>query len=102
MPPSYNAGLHNNVNKDTVMTPCTPISCELHDYIEIACMHGYRVRLEVKDGQSLEGKAVDVITTPEKREFLVIDTGQKQQVELNQLVRMTTLTPNASFKEIAF
>ena len=78
------------------------ISCELHDYIEIACMYGYRVKLKFKDGQSLEGKAVDVITTAEKREFLVLDDGHKQQVELNQLVKMTTLTPNASFKEITF
>ncbi|WP_024298474.1 Rho-binding antiterminator [Methylomicrobium lacus] len=84
------------------MTQCNAISCELHDYIEIACMYGYRVKLEFKDGQSLEGKLVDVMTTAEKREFLVIDNGQKQQVELNQLARMTTLTPNASFKEVAF
>ncbi len=84
------------------MKPCHPISCELHDYIEIACMYGYRVKLELMGGESLEGKAVDVITTPEKREFLLIDNGQIQQVELSQLVRMTTLTPNASFKEIAF
>jgi len=84
------------------MTQCNAISCELHDYIEIACMYGYRVRLEFKDGQSLEGKAVDVMTTAEKREFLVIDNGQKQQVELNQLSRMTTLTPNASFKDVVF
>lgn len=78
------------------------ISCELHDYIEIACMHGYRVKLELKDGKTLEGKAVDVITTAERHEFLVLDVGQKQQIELNQLVKMTTLTPNASFKEVAF
>jgi len=84
------------------MTQCSPISCELHDYIEIACMHGYRLRLEFKDGQSLEGRAVDVITTAEKREFLVIDTGQKQQVELNQLRKMIALTPTASFKEVTF
>lgn len=78
------------------------ISCELHDYIEIACMQGYRVRLTLKDGRIIEGKAVDVFTTPEKREFLLLDNGQKQQVELNQLVRMTPLTPNASFKEVLF
>ncbi|MGR8941188.1 MAG: Rho-binding antiterminator [Gammaproteobacteria bacterium] len=83
------------------MNPCR-ISCELHDYIEIACMHGYRVRLKLKDGRIIEGKAVDVITTPEKREFLLLDNGQKQQVELNQLVKMTPLTPNASFKEVLF
>jgi Rho-binding antiterminator len=78
------------------------ISCELHDYIEIACMHGYRVKLELKNGQILEGKAKDIITTSEKRELLVIDNGHNQQVELNQLAKMTTLTPHAAFQEIKF
>lgn len=79
------------------------ISCDLHDYIEIACMHHYRVELELKGGEILDGKAVDVITSPEKREFLVIESGgQKQEVELTQLHKMTALTPNASFKEVEF
>jgi Rho-binding antiterminator len=79
------------------------ISCDLHDYIEVACMHNYRVELVLKGGEVLEGKALDVMTSPEKREFLVIDNGgQKQQVELTHLHKMTALTPNASFKEIEF
>jgi len=84
------------------MTQCKLIDCELHDYLEIACMYGYRVKLDLKDGQGLEGKAIDLITTTEKREFLLLDDGQKQLIELTQLVKMTTLTPNASFKEVAF
>lgn len=84
------------------MKQCNRISCELHDYIEIACMHGYRVKLELRGGQTLEGKAIDVITTPDKQEFLVIDNGVKQHVELIQLARLTTKTPNASFTEIVF
>ncbi|MEC4750615.1 Rho-binding antiterminator [Methylomicrobium sp. Wu6] len=84
------------------MTQCKLIACELHDYLEIACMYGYRVKLELKDGQSLEGNAIDLITTTEKREFLLLDDGQKQLIELTQLIKMTTLTPNASFKEVAF
>jgi Rho-binding antiterminator len=79
------------------------ISCDLHDYVELACMHNYRVELVLKGGEVLEGKALDVITSPEKQEFLVIDNGgQKQQVELSQLHKMITLTPNASFKEVEF
>jgi len=84
------------------MTQCKLIACELHDYLEIACMYGYRVKLDLKDGQGLEGNAIDLITTTEKREFLLLDDGQKQLIELTQLVKMTTLTPNASFKEVAF
>ena len=79
------------------------LSCELHDYLEIACLYGYRVRLMLKNNQSIEGKAVDTLSTAEKREYLVIDTGQGQQrIELNQLVKMQVLTTNAKFKDVYF
>jgi Rho-binding antiterminator len=86
----------------TVMSQCS-ISCELHDYLEIACMYGYRVRLTIKNHQTIEGKAIDTVTTAEKREYLVIDNGyEKHEVELNQLVKMEVLTPNAKFKKVSF
>ena len=84
------------------MSQCS-ISCELHDYLEIACMYGYRVRLTIKNHQTIEGKAIDTVTTAEKREYLVIDNGyDKHEVELNQLVKMEVLTPNAKFKKVSF
>ncbi|MBA2484072.1 MAG: Rho-binding antiterminator [Nitrosomonas sp.] len=78
------------------------ISCDLHDHIEVVCMYGYRIRLELKDQQIIEGTAVDIITSPEKREYLLIKNGQEQQIELTQLAKMAVLTPNAHFKEIIF
>lgn len=78
------------------------ISCDLHDHIEVVCTFGYRVRLELKDQQIIEGKAVDIITSPEKREYLLIKNGHEQQIELAQLAKMQVLTPNARFKEIIF
>ncbi|MDD1614997.1 MAG: Modulator of Rho-dependent transcription termination [Methylococcaceae bacterium NSP1-2] len=83
------------------MRQCT-ISCELHDYFEIACLYGYRVKLTLKDQQIIEGKALDVLTTAEKREYLIIDNGhEQQQIELNQLSNMQVLTPNAKFKKVS-
>ena len=38
------------------------ISCDLHDYIEVACMYGYQVRLILKDQSTVEGKAKDILT----------------------------------------
>ena len=78
------------------------ISCELHDFIEVACMYGYQVQLALKDGQVIEGKAVDITTSKEKREYLIINNGQEQQVELTQLTKLTVLTPNAQFKDVNF
>jgi Rho-binding antiterminator len=66
-------------------------------------MYGYRVRLTIKNHQTIEGKAVHTVTTAEKREYLVIDNGyEQQQIELNQLVKMEVLTPNAKFKKVSF
>lgn len=80
----------------------SPISCDLHDYLEIACLYGYRVRLTLRDHQTLEGKAIDVLTSAEKREYLVIDAGQRQQIELSQLKKLQVLTPNAKFSAVVF
>lgn len=78
------------------------ISCELHDFIEVACMYGYQVQLALKDDQVIEGKAVDITTSKDKHEYLIIKNEQEQQVELTQLAKLTVLTPNAQFKEIIF
>lgn len=78
------------------------ISCDLHDHIEIVCMYGYQVRLILKDRQIFEGKAVDIITTADKREYLIIKNQQEQQIELTQLAKLQVLTPNARFKEVNF
>lgn len=82
------------------MSPST-ISCNLHDYIEIACLYGYQVKLTLKNRQSIEGKAVDIITA-DKREYLLIDNGEQQRVELAQLVKMQVLTAKAKFSEVSF
>lgn len=79
-----------------------PISCDLHDYLEIACLYGYRVKLTLTDHQTVEGKAVDTLTGAEKREYLVIDSGEKQHIELGLLKKLQVLTPNAKFTEVVF
>ena len=78
------------------------LSCELHDYIEIACLYEYRLKLTLKNEQTIKGKAKDIVTTAEKREYLIIEDGLEQRVELIQLAKMEVMTPNALFKEINF
>lgn len=79
------------------------ISCDLHDYLELACMHGYHIRLTLKNRQIVEGKALDTLTTAEKQEYLVIGIGHEQsRIELNELRKMEVLTPNSKFKEVSF
>lgn len=87
--------------KATTMTQ-PPISCELHDYLEIACLYGYQIRLTLKNGQLVEGKAIDTLTSTDKREYLVIENEQKQPIETREIQNLQVLTPNAKFSEVVF
>lgn len=78
------------------------ISCELHDFVEVACMYGYQLKLILKNNQVIEGKAIDIVNSADKRECLVIDTGEKQLVDLTLLAKMQVITPNARFNEVIF
>ncbi len=78
-----------------------PISCDLHDYLEIACMYKYLVKLDLKGGRSLEGKAIDIVTT-EGREYLVIENGQRHRIDVASLLKLKVITPNATFREVQF
>lgn len=78
-----------------------PISCNLHDFLEIACMYHYQVKIELNDNQSLEGKAMDIVTSF-GREYLIIENDKKHSIELNRLVKLKALTANAKFGEIHF
>lgn len=79
------------------------ITCEQHDFIEVACMYGYQLKLILKDKQTIEGKAIDIINSADKGECLVIDdNANKRQVALIQLAKMEVITPNAKFSEVIF
>ncbi len=78
------------------------IACELHDYIEVACMYGYQLKLVLKDGQVVEGRAVDIEQSTDKHEWLVISNGETRKVDLITLAKMQVLTPQAKFTEVVF
>lgn len=76
-----------------------PIASRLHDYLEIACLYGYRVKLTLKDGRVVEGKAVDTVTIADKREVLLLDT---DGMEALTLAKLEMPTPGATFTDQAF
>jgi len=65
-------------------------------------MYGYQLKLTLKDGRIVEGKAVDIMSSPEKREYLMINNGTQQQVDLTELAKMEVLTPNTRFNQVIF
>ncbi len=78
------------------------ISCTLHDYIEIACLYGYQIKLRLKDEQTVEGKAINILSTSEKREYLLLDCGQQINIELIEIKELQVLTAQAKFQSVSF
>jgi Rho-binding antiterminator len=77
-----------------------PIECELHDYVEIACLYGYRLLIELMDGASFKAKAVTTRNTKEE-EFLVLEDSEAQsEVRLDQLLAITALDVGAKFHRV--
>ena len=79
------------------------ISCAVHDYVEIACMYHFTVKLVLKNGQTVEGKAVQTVINECKEECVVLDTetGNKEIV-LEQIISMGAVTKNPHFEKIDF
>jgi Rho-binding antiterminator len=79
------------------------ISCQLHDYIEIACVYRLKVKATLADDSSQQGTAVDTRTTADKKEYLVLETETgSQQVELEQLKTLKAIESTPHFDEVTF
>ena len=83
------------------MTRYQPLNCDLHDYLEIACLRGYQLDIELVDGQRLMARAVTTRTSSDKEEFLVIEQlGAQQEIRLDQLLAVTPQETNAEFGRV--
>ncbi len=58
------------------------IKCDIYDHFEIACMRRSRICLELHNGSTLVGTAVN-LETRDQKEFLILDTdGSQRHVNL--------------------
>ncbi|WP_445401775.1 Rho-binding antiterminator [Zobellella sp. An-6] len=79
------------------------MSCDQHDYLEIACLYRYRVRLTLASGERLTGIALDTRRDAQRQECLLLGTdGAEQLVRLAELTRMEALTDNPHFRSVDF
>ncbi|OAI18715.1 hypothetical protein A1355_05420 [Methylomonas koyamae] len=76
-----------------------PIASRLHDYLEIARLYGYCVKVAPRNGRVLEGNGVDTVTIADKREVLLLDT---DGIEALTLAKLEMPTPGATFTDQAF
>lgn len=82
------------------MSEYIPIACELHDYVEIACLHRYRLLIELTDGSRFRATAVTTHNTKEE-EFLVLEDSEAEaEVRLDRLQAITPLDPGAKFGRV--
>ncbi|MBL1432565.1 MAG: Rho-binding antiterminator [Gammaproteobacteria bacterium] len=78
-----------------------PIDCSLHDYIEIACLKQYQLKLELVDSSEIFAVAETTETRADKSEWLIVRDGALQHsVRLDSIVAFTPLTENAGFGRI--
>lgn len=78
-----------------------PLACDLYDYLEIACMHRYRLRIELVDGSELQARALTTRSVVGQGEFFVVENEHgEQQLRLDHLLAVTPLDPRASFGRV--
>ncbi len=78
-----------------------PIDCDRHDFLEIACMHHYRLRIELNDGDELEAEAVTTRTAPSKEEFFCVKAADgAREIRLDRLRAITPLDAGAQFDRV--
>lgn len=81
----------------------TPIDCNLYDYVEIACMYRYPVRVATTDGAIATGLAIDTLIDKDKAEYLKLAVdGEERLVRLDTLTALEPLAPNAKFGKVRF
>ncbi|MCS6180264.1 Rho-binding antiterminator [Shewanella baltica] len=77
------------------------IPCEHYDYLELACLRGYQLKIELIDGTQCQGQAITTQTRADKTEWIVIQQQQnKQSLRLDHIVAITPVDVNAEFGRV--
>ncbi|MGR5140309.1 Rho-binding antiterminator [Photobacterium sp. DNB23_23_1] len=79
------------------------VSCHQTDYVEIACMYRYPVKLTLKSGQEVFGTALDTKWNTSKEECIEIQTGDTIELVLLEVVsKLEVQIDNPHFSHIDF
>ncbi|WP_162048373.1 Rho-binding antiterminator [Vibrio taketomensis] len=79
------------------------ISCSQYDYLEIACMYHFSIRLTLLNGETIEGEAADTGYNNQKQECLIINTSDgKHAIPTEVLKSLEVITDNPHFSFVEF
>lgn len=74
------------------MTDYRPLQCDLHDVLEIACLHRDLLQVELRDGRRFVARARTTESTADKEEFLLLDApGGEHRIRLDHLHAVATV-----------
>ncbi|KAJ9434145.1 MULTISPECIES: Rho-binding antiterminator [Enterobacterales] len=66
-----------------------PINCDDYDNLELACQKNWTLSLELKNGDQLKAKAVDMVSR-KNVEYLAVDlSGETREVRLDHIASFT-------------
>ncbi|KQW13010.1 MULTISPECIES: Rho-binding antiterminator [Pseudomonas] len=83
------------------MSTYKPLHCDLHDYLEIACLCDYTLDIELTNGQRLTAQAITTRTSSTREEFLEVETAEgRQEIRLDQLLAIKPLDKDARFGHV--
>lgn len=77
-----------------------PISCELFDYIEIACMHRLELKVYFKEAKPVQGNAITTKVDAGKEILVLRSEGKNVSVMLDSVKELKAITPNPYFENI--
>ncbi|GLO63281.1 hypothetical protein MACH09_37890 [Vibrio sp. MACH09] len=79
------------------------ISCEKYDYIEIACMHRYPVKLTMESGVTLFGIALDTTRNESRQECMLLSSDGKEILAvLDDVLLLEVTVKNPHFESVSF
>ena len=85
------------------MKPYQPISCDLHDHLEIACLYAYPLKIELRDKRVITAVAKTTLTEASKIEYLLVECGnQEHKIRLDEILAITVTDVNAKIGRITF
>lgn len=79
------------------------ISCDQHDYIEIACTFRYPIKLTLRSGAVIECIALDTKLDENKHECIKVDVkGTEVLIVLTEISMLEACVENPHFHSVTF
>ncbi|MBU2882878.1 Rho-binding antiterminator [Psychrosphaera sp. B3R10] len=79
------------------------ISCNHYDYIEIACMNRYPIKVVMKTGDVINGIALDTALNKKKQECIKIHVNNADRlVVLDNISTLEVSVKNPHFQRVSF